>query len=248
MPHTIPSTPWSKLASDLFEIKGHMYLLLADYFTKYPIVAEMLPPVTCKNVTREIRNACSLFDRPDEIISDNGGHYIGTEMKQFCQDWSITHTTSSPRYPQSNGFGEAMVDLVNQTIKTCLRRGRSLDTAMMNLRATPIGPGLPSPAEMMFGRTRILLPSHHTVTDATAQQRQALEKKSQAMKQQYDKTALPEESPPLLPGQKSVRVYNKLSETWKPSKVIEQLDYPPKVIHNRNESGCTTAENPAPGP
>jgi hypothetical protein len=54
-----------------------------------------------------------------------------------------------------------------------------------------------------------------------------MEKKSQAMKQQYDKTALPEESPPLLPGQ-SVHVYDKLSETWKPGKVIEQLDYPPR--------------------
>jgi hypothetical protein len=48
------------------KIKGHMYLLLADYFTKYPIVAEMPPPVTCNNVTREIRNAYSLVGRPDE--------------------------------------------------------------------------------------------------------------------------------------------------------------------------------------
>ncbi|XP_064641926.1 uncharacterized protein K02A2.6-like [Lineus longissimus] len=137
IPHEIAKGPWMKLALDLFEVNGRMYLVLADYFTKYLIVAEMPPPVTCKKVMKEIRSACSFFGRPDEIISDNGGHYTGAEMKTFCSEWSITHTTSSPRYPQSNGFSEAMVDLVKRTIKKCTKTGKSLDVAMMNLRATP---------------------------------------------------------------------------------------------------------------
>ncbi|XP_064630897.1 uncharacterized protein K02A2.6-like [Lineus longissimus] len=243
IPHEIAKGPWMKLASDLFEVNGRMYLVLADYFTKYPIVAEMPPPVTCKKVTKEIRSACSFFGRPDEIISDNGGHYTGAEMKTFCSEWSITHTTSSPRYPQSNGFSEAMVDLVKRTIKKCTKTGKSLDVAMMNLRATPIGPGLPSPAEMMFGRRlNTLIPSHHTTTSATAQQRQQLEKKSQTMKEQYDQTALPEDLPPLLTGQ-IIRYYDKLSETWKPGKVIKQLEYLPRSYIIETSQGVRLRRN-----
>ena len=40
-PHDIPSTPWVKLASDLFTLDGEEYLLLTDYHSKYPMLHKL---------------------------------------------------------------------------------------------------------------------------------------------------------------------------------------------------------------
>lgn len=40
-PHPIPSCPWKKLGADIFEFKARDYLIIIDYFSKYPEVCEM---------------------------------------------------------------------------------------------------------------------------------------------------------------------------------------------------------------
>ena len=60
--------------------------------------------------------------------------------------------TSSPRYPQSNGFIERMV----QTVKITLEKAKQLrmDNLMdlLSLRTTPLDRHLLSPAEILYGR------------------------------------------------------------------------------------------------
>lgn len=61
----------------------------------------------------------SIFSRhgiPEELISDNGPLYSSDE---FANNWEFMHKTSSPRYPQSNGFADRMV----QTAKKILKKG-----------------------------------------------------------------------------------------------------------------------------
>ena len=41
MPHDVPSMPWVKLGIDIFEHRSHHYLLVADYFSKFPIVKKL---------------------------------------------------------------------------------------------------------------------------------------------------------------------------------------------------------------
>ena len=90
------------------------------------------------------------FGIPEILISDNAANYASQEFQDFLKNWDITHITSSPRYPQSNGFAERMV----QTVK-------KLDPhiALLNYRASPFL-NLPSPAELLTGRKiRTKLPS-----------------------------------------------------------------------------------------
>ena len=101
IPHDTPMAPWKKLGTDLFEMDGEHFLLIRGYFSKYPIVTP-LHATTSENV----RKAVSLFGRPDEIVSDNGPQYIGKPFQDFVHKWVIQHTTSSPRFPQSNEFIE----------------------------------------------------------------------------------------------------------------------------------------------
>ena len=39
--HNIPQRPWSVLCTDLFEIKGQHFLIVVDYYSKFPIVKQI---------------------------------------------------------------------------------------------------------------------------------------------------------------------------------------------------------------
>ena len=41
LPHDIAQYPWQKLGSDIFEYKGQKYVLIVDYYTKFPIVRKL---------------------------------------------------------------------------------------------------------------------------------------------------------------------------------------------------------------
>ena len=49
------------------------------------------------------------FGRPFVLKSDNGPCYSSKEFHDFLEFYQVHHITSSPHYPQSNGFAEALV-------------------------------------------------------------------------------------------------------------------------------------------
>ena len=118
IPHDTLMAPWKKLGTDVFAVDSEHFMLICDYFSKYPIVTP-LHATTSENVTEEIRKAVSLFGQPDEIVSDNGPQYIGKPFQDFVHKWGIQHTTSSPRFPESNEFIERQVQTIKEIIKKC---------------------------------------------------------------------------------------------------------------------------------
>ena len=47
------------------------------------------------------------FQKPIQILrSDNGGEFVNTTMKLFCQDKGIIHQTTNPNTPEQNGVAE----------------------------------------------------------------------------------------------------------------------------------------------
>ena len=57
-------------------------------------------------------------------MSDNGTQFISDEFQEFSRQWNFKHTTSSPKYPQSNGKVEAVV----KSAKTILKKSRKVRT------------------------------------------------------------------------------------------------------------------------
>ncbi|XP_038052823.1 uncharacterized protein K02A2.6-like [Patiria miniata] len=160
-PHQVPSTPWTKLGTDLFEIHGDNYLLIVDYHSKYPVVHK-LNSTTSAAVAGITSHTFSLLGAPAEVMSDNGPQFVGKHYEDMCNTWGIKNTTSSPRYPRSNGFVERSVRTVKSVIKKCQKSGQNVDIALLNLRVTPVDSKLPSPAEILFGRPiQITLPNNH---------------------------------------------------------------------------------------
>eukprot|EP00794_Sanderia_malayensis_P013263 gene13263-14630_t len=106
--HSAPSYPRQKVASDLFDYKGSVYLLLADYYSKFPIVRK-LTSSTSAAIINHLKSIFAEHGMPETLVSDNGLQYASAEFKQFCSVWNVSHNTSSPSYPRSNGFIERMV-------------------------------------------------------------------------------------------------------------------------------------------
>jgi hypothetical protein len=199
MTHSIPSRPWAKIGMDLFEIKGDDFLLMTDYLSRFPIVHK-LPSSTSDTVKRLVAETFSMFGPPDEIISDNGPQFIGRPFQEMCKSWGIKHTTSSPRNPRSNGLAEPMVRTVKSTIKKCRKTKQDVYKALLNIRATPVQPDIPSPGEVLFGR-RIYTPLPQQTDDRYTEVRDKVEDNRSRMKIDHDHKHGSQDLSPLYPGQ-----------------------------------------------
>ena len=58
IPYTIIDHPWQCIATDLFDIDGHTYLLTVDRYSKYSLVDFMSAPVSSQGVTAKISILC----------------------------------------------------------------------------------------------------------------------------------------------------------------------------------------------
>ena len=69
--HSLPSYPWQKLVSDLFDYKASQYLLVADYYSEFPIVRK-LNSTTLAVVINHLKSIFAEYGIPEMIITDNG--------------------------------------------------------------------------------------------------------------------------------------------------------------------------------
>ncbi len=203
-----------------------------------------MPNTRSETVIKAMSGIFGLFGPPHEIVSDNGPQYSSREFQQMCDSWGITHTTSSPRYAQANGLAERMVRTIKSLIKKCSKTQQDLNSAMCNLRATPVDSGLPSPAELMFGRPiRTSLPSCH-FNNKTGKQdlvNDKLEKRKDKMKETYDQHA-GRELEQLQTGEK-VRVRNHETGTWEPAEVVNADRPEPRSYDVRSPNGSILRRN-----
>ena len=103
-PHDIPEGPWRKLGMDYFNFNGNSYVLICDYFSKFPFLYKV--KTSFWSLRDHIIDLFSIEGYPDEIVSDNGPPFSSKEFAKFLSGLGIKHTTSSPGYPCSNGFNE----------------------------------------------------------------------------------------------------------------------------------------------
>ena len=149
IPTSFPQRPWEIVAMDLFKLHSDWYLLVTDYYSRYPEVAK-LDRLTSNEVILHCKSIFARHGIPDTVRSDNGSQFEVTktaEFQQFARTYGFKHVTSSPRYPQSNGFVEAAVKI----IKLRFKKSKDPYLALLNYRATPLKNGF-SPAELLMGR------------------------------------------------------------------------------------------------
>eukprot|EP00057_Strongylocentrotus_purpuratus_P013777 XP_011668251.1 PREDICTED: uncharacterized protein K02A2.6-like [Strongylocentrotus purpuratus] len=168
-------------------------------------------------VANTLSASFSFFGVPELIISDNGPQYAGQPFRDMCKKWGIEHTTSSPRYPRSNGMAERNVRTIKGIMKKCRETGQGTQVALLHYRATPLGSNIPSPAELLLGRQiRTTLPSHLSNPRNTDEVQENMRQRQVKMKEEHDRTAGPILAP--LPVDQRVRVLDE-RKCWIPARV-----------------------------
>ena len=213
--------PWHTLGTDLFYHRKQDYLVLVDYFSKFLIVRK-LPNSTTGAIVKELSITFSEYGTPFIIQSDNGPCYSSQEFKTFLQDLQVTHRTSSPHYPQSNGMAESMVKVSKNLIEKAIQSDKPWHSFIQEYRITPLSSTIPSPAEILFGRrfrsNLSILPSQLT-NSRTAYIREEITKKENKLHEKPTPVA------DLVPGQ-PIWHQDPLTKKWLPGAVQEKLQEP----------------------
>ena len=68
-PHDIPEGPWRKLGIDYFTFDGNSYVLICDYFSKFPFLYRA--KTSFWSLRDRLIDLFSIEGYPDEIVSDN---------------------------------------------------------------------------------------------------------------------------------------------------------------------------------
>ena len=86
---------------------------------------------------------------PHIIRNDNGPCYNSKEFQQFLQCYNITHQTSSPNHPRSNGFVERMVRVTEKLMDKAEKEGKSWISSLFHYRVTPQSDSIASPLQLL---------------------------------------------------------------------------------------------------
>ena len=125
----LPPFPWHT-----FYWKRMDFLTVADVFSKYTIVRK-LPNSTSAAVCIELSMIATELGLPHIIRSDNGPCYNSKEFQQFLQHYNITHQTSSPTHPRSNGFVKRMVRVAKKLMDKSWKRRETVDFRSVRLQS-----------------------------------------------------------------------------------------------------------------
>ena len=74
--------------------------------------------ITAKSTIKCLQSIFAQFGLPERVVTDNGPTFVSAEFKDFLQRNRVTHTTTSPYHPSSNGLAERAI----QTLKNGLRK------------------------------------------------------------------------------------------------------------------------------
>jgi transposase InsO family protein len=189
IPHEMPARPWEVVGIDFFEWNGSHYLLIADVFSKFPVIRGMTVTTTTKTIAA-LKTVFGEYGVPQQIMTDQGPQFTSQEFQEFTNSYEINTKHSSPRYPQSNGFIEAMV----KTVKGILTRARDSGTdpqlAMLIYRTTPFKAGVASPSELLNGRRyQALIPMKGRLSSCQEYSRERLLNNRQQVIDKYNEQA-----------------------------------------------------------
>ena len=232
--HPVPDRPWQKVGMDLFDFESKDYLVIGDYFSKYFEISQ-LSSTTSPATIKHIKPVFARFGIPEEVISDNGPQFDSSEFKKFANTYNFKHTTSSPKYPQSNGFIERAVQTAKQILRKAMQDNSDPNIALLDYRNTPIQSIGLSPVQLLMGRrTRTLLPTNPKLLEPlynVKNVKAGFEEIQRKQKIIYDRGA--RKLDPLTTGEQ-VRMRNDNYKMWQPA-VVKQVSPNPRsyVVESR---------------
>ena len=143
-------TPWQKLGTDIFELNSRVYLIVVDYYSKYPELS-LLTDKSSQSVITSMKSVFARHGIPDQVIADNLP-FASRQCLQFVRDWGFQITTSSPHYPQSSGMSERAIQTVKNLLRKAGDEGKDPYISLLEYRNTPVSGMQESPAQLLMSR------------------------------------------------------------------------------------------------
>ena len=220
----LPSRPWEKIGADLFHFKGAVYLMIVDYYSRFPVVRK-LSDMKVDTVSAQITGVLSEYGIPASIQTDFGSQFAADAFKESCRSCGIDLLFSSPYHHQTNGLTEKLVGVCKNLWIKALESNQCPHTALWMYSNTPIDDVLPSPYELLTGRKpKSLLPDSSSGLKATHprsddhQQSNELRQEKQA--HVYNRKVGPNQD--ILADAQPVFVRNTLKKNSEPGSIVNR--------------------------
>ena len=89
--HPTPEVPWHTVATDLFKTKNSKYLLIVDYYSRFPVL-RWLGSTMSRVLVQEMKAVFAELGVPNVIVSDSGPQYTSAEFRDFMKHCQIEHS------------------------------------------------------------------------------------------------------------------------------------------------------------
>ncbi|XP_077550770.1 uncharacterized protein LOC144164070 [Haemaphysalis longicornis] len=221
---------------DLFFYEGRQFAIIVDFYSFFFEIREFRH--TTANLLKSwCTEIFAVHGLQLKLCSDNGPPFNGTEFKEFLHGLGVSHVTSSPYHPRSNGMTERGVQEAKKLLKKCSLRTPYFHMALLEWRNTPRDAVLKSPVQRLMGRqTRTLLPvpTSHLVPEVVPNR--AVQNRLQEIRQRqriyYNGGS--RNLPPLSSGQR-VTTYDTHEKTWTPAVFLRPAETPRSLVVKTEE-------------
>lgn len=158
-----PTQPWEMISMDFCgpypkSNRGNAYVLvIIDQFSKY---VNLIPCLTADSgsVLRALyeRIICQ-YGTPQKLLTDNGSHFVNSQIASICHAFRIFKVQSSPYYPQGDGQVERFMRNMNDSL-SALCQGNVHDWCdfiagvQSAYNSTPHAATCIAPYEVIYGR------------------------------------------------------------------------------------------------
>ena len=97
--HELTETkPWSKLVSDIFDIKGKSYIVIADYYSRFPYV-KPLSNITSRSIINVFKTLFADHGFCDILVTYNGPSYVSQKFETFPRDCAPSNISPAVQCP-----------------------------------------------------------------------------------------------------------------------------------------------------
>lgn len=113
-----PASPWQRIHIDFAgPFMGTNFLVVVDAFSKWPEVVTLSSTPTSQTITMLRDLFASTVPVPEQLVSDNGPQFTSEEFQIFLKRNRISHITSAPWHPATNGQAERFVQSLKQALR-----------------------------------------------------------------------------------------------------------------------------------
>ena len=90
----LPTRPWEKLGTDILEFNSSKYLMIVNYFSRFPVI-RLISNMTANTICSHFTQILSEYVLPSHIHAEFGTQYISKEFREMCENSGMKLTLRS---------------------------------------------------------------------------------------------------------------------------------------------------------